>query len=146
MEEWRTIPGFPGYVISDDGVLVSPHGRLISPVGAQGNQYNVTPPEGERKKLTRECLLKMAKKGVAVPTPVIKAVSPKKEPVRNSTQTMIQKRRCHDCGCLTWDYRCQDCLTKWRLKHGVPVHGDDQSFDLIYGWHSTGGGKHVRQD
>ena len=28
-------------------------------------------------------------------------------------------RKCHDCGELTTNYRCHDCLIKWRSKHGV---------------------------
>lgn len=29
------------------------------------------------------------------------------------------KRKCHDCGKPTNDYRCYKCLAKWRIKHGV---------------------------
>jgi hypothetical protein len=29
------------------------------------------------------------------------------------------ERQCHDCGATTTDYRCPDCLRKWRRKHGV---------------------------
>ena len=28
-------------------------------------------------------------------------------------------RKCHDCGRLTYDYRCPDCLGLWRIRHGV---------------------------
>lgn len=31
------------------------------------------------------------------------------------------KRKCHDCGKPTPDYRCPACLEKWRLKNGVPM-------------------------
>ena len=28
-------------------------------------------------------------------------------------------RNCHDCGRLTYDYRCPDCLARWRIKHDI---------------------------
>ena len=28
-------------------------------------------------------------------------------------------RACHDCGRRTTNYRCPDCLGKWRARHGV---------------------------
>ena len=33
------------------------------------------------------------------------------------------KRRCHDCGRVTTDYRCEECLRAWRVMHGVPPDG-----------------------
>lgn len=30
-------------------------------------------------------------------------------------------RKCHDCGRPTADYRCQNCLRKWRMEHGVSL-------------------------
>ena len=29
------------------------------------------------------------------------------------------QRRCHDCGKLTYNYRCDKCLKKWRARYGV---------------------------
>lgn len=31
-------------------------------------------------------------------------------------------RKCHDCGTFTYDYRCPDCLAKWREKHHVDIY------------------------
>jgi len=28
-------------------------------------------------------------------------------------------RRCHDCGTMTWNYRCAKCRAIWRAKHGA---------------------------
>jgi hypothetical protein len=35
--------------------------------------------------------------------------------------TLLQAtgRACHDCGRLTYDYRCPDCLARWRTRHHV---------------------------
>lgn len=38
--------------------------------------------------------------------------------------TAIQRRKCHDCGCPTSDYRCPACLKAWRQKHGVSGDAD----------------------
>lgn len=35
-------------------------------------------------------------------------------------------RRCHDCGRPTYNYRCQDCLTRWREKHHVSLSVEDE--------------------
>lgn len=39
-------------------------------------------------------------------------------------------RRCHDCGCLTNDYRCPACWKKWRAAHGCHVY-TDTSADIM---------------
>lgn len=31
------------------------------------------------------------------------------------------KRKCHDCGKPTTDYRCAKCLKKWRKKHNLAI-------------------------
>ena len=31
----------------------------------------------------------------------------------------LNRRKCHDCGKLTSNYRCPKCLSKWRDKHHV---------------------------
>ena len=36
-----------------------------------------------------------------------------------------QKRACHDCGRPTWNYRCHDCDTKHKKKHGVTGSAND---------------------
>lgn len=35
-------------------------------------------------------------------------------------RTPKPNRKCHDCGKPTWDYRCPECLKKWRAKNRVP--------------------------
>ena len=34
--------------------------------------------------------------------------------------------RCHDCGKLTWDYRCAKCRSKFYSKHHVPVNEEGE--------------------
>ena len=49
------------------------------------------------------------------------------DPVWTQKQRALEKeaklihlnRRCHDCGRLTSDYRCADCLRRWREKNRV---------------------------
>ena len=31
-------------------------------------------------------------------------------------------RKCHDCGRPTTNYRCDKCLTKWKIKNGVKIY------------------------
>ena len=31
----------------------------------------------------------------------------------------VYTRQCHDCGKRTNNYRCNECLEKWRIKHEV---------------------------
>ena len=45
----------------------------------------------------------------------------------------LGKRRCHDCGKPTTDYRCPACLKAWRLKNGVPLDGDAGYGDAFAG-------------
>lgn len=40
-------------------------------------------------------------------------------------------RHCHDCGRPTTDYRCRECLGKWREKHGVSGYAP-HGLDHIY--------------
>jgi len=42
------------------------------------------------------------------------------ESKENLTPTgMLPKRKCHDCGKPTYNYRCDKCLKKWRERWGV---------------------------
>ena len=38
-------------------------------------------------------------------------------------------RKCHDCGKMTYNYRCDKCAEKWRNKHGISLdeEGDSQN-------------------
>lgn len=49
----------------------------------------------------------------------------KKDPAPSFTKYGA-KRKCHDCGKPTYNYRCTACHEKFRLKHGVPVEDDDE--------------------
>lgn len=55
-------------------------------------------------------------------------------------------RRCHDCGKPTPDYRCAECLRKWRKKYGVPTNAENQPYDVFYGSPSRCGGHHAHQE
>ena len=42
-------------------------------------------------------------------------------------------RKCHDCGTLTYNYRCGRCREAWQRKHKVPVgyqYVADSDFDI----------------
>ena len=137
MSEWRTIPGLPGYLISDEGSLISPMGRRCTRIGPLGNQYNVKNSDGTRSKVTAESLLKKAKRGKIVPPPIdeeddVGIFKPK-------------KRKCHDCGRPTWDYRCAECLKIWREKHDIPQNPDYSAEDFFRASY-RGGGKHAHQE
>lgn len=41
------------------------------------------------------------------------------------------KRRCHDCGKPTSNYRCEDCWQKLRVKHGLNQSGE---VNVAEGW------------
>lgn len=51
-------------------------------------------------------------------------------------------RKCHDCPRLTTDYRCPECLRKWREKHGVRINGygldDVVTYSTNTGWKHHG--------
>lgn len=140
MSDWRTLPGIPGYVFNTNtGVLVSPFGKLCKLTGNLNNAYSVRMGSGKKTTLTIETLLKKARRGDVVPNPL------EYESLQPIT---MKKRKCHDCGRLTWDYRCPECLSKWRAKHGVPQNADGSvSFDIVYyGSVAKGTGKHVHQE
>lgn len=143
MSEWRTIPGYPGYVISDDGVLVSPLGRVCKRIGDGGleNAYHIKNRRGKGTTKRIHLLLEMAqKKGEVMPDPI-------KIKEDCAAYVPVSRRRCHDCGKPTSDYRCPDCLLKWRRKHGVSIHADENAFDSIYYGSAHGRGKcHAHQE
>lgn len=48
----------------------------------------------------------------------------------------LSRRRCHDCGKPTTDYRCPKCLAKFRARNGVSVNGakdDDDGAYTVFG-------------
>lgn len=141
MAEWRTIPGYPGYVISDDGVLVSPLGRICKRID-NGNAYHVKNRWGKgTTKRIRLLIEKAKKRGDIVPDPL------KRMEEDNASISDKPRRRCHDCGRPTPDYRCAECLKKWRQKHGVSIHADENAFDSIYYGSAHGRGKcHAHQE
>jgi len=61
--------------------------------------------------------------------------------------SVAPKRKCHDCGRPTPDYRCAHCLSKWREKYGVSPNADGASFDVLYyGGTCSPGGRHAHQE
>ena len=40
--------------------------------------------------------------------------------------TMIQPRRCHDCGKPTYNYRCAKCWKKYKEKHKLAAGENDE--------------------
>ena len=192
--EWRTIPGFPGYVISDKGDLVSPMKTELRPFGDNKDTFCLKRRDGMQRKRRVADLLKLSRRGRVVEDPLAAKLpagaapipgydgfsidrkgrvwnsktgreyswlyvrqggkSPRvrlKEkwisvpkllertfglracvdaglpPPRGSGDelqskkydTPRPKRKCHDCGKPTDDYRCPECRRKWRLKNDV---------------------------
>ena len=39
------------------------------------------------------------------------------------------QRKCHDCGKPTQDYRCPECLKKWRNKYHVAASGYGDTYE-----------------
>lgn len=72
-------------------------GELFEP-RSSGNQY-----------CSKECLSKARNARVA----------------SSNRKGMIPYRACHDCGKPTYDYRCPECLEKWRRKHNVGVSSEE---------------------
>jgi hypothetical protein len=45
----------------------------------------------------------------------------------------MSRRRCHDCGKPTTDYRCPSCLAAWRRRNGVSSRGEDEDIYTAFG-------------
>ena len=60
---------------------------------------------------SRACTLGLAKRRL-----------PKKEP----PVFELSRRKCHDCGRPTTDYRCPKCLAAFRARNGISVYGKDE--------------------
>ena len=56
-----------------------------------------------------------------------KAVAPVVQMRRYEPTVVVTVRVCHECKRPTPDYRCPECLAKWRAKHGVSrsMSGED---------------------
>ena len=72
--------------------------------------------------------------GLRRPKPASKGKA--RKPLPPPPPDMLSRRRCHDCGKATTDYRCPQCLAKWRAKNGVsPAAKEDDSYELFgSGW------------
>ena len=89
MSEWRTIPGFPGYLISDEGEVVSPFGTMLTRTGRHKDCYRIRKRDGTAREVFIWKLLDAAKKrGRVVPDPAgretpadeVAAAEPDEEP------------------------------------------------------------------
>lgn len=61
-----------------------------------------------------------------------------------SEHLTMTRRHCHDCGRITTDYRCSDCLKVWRARHNVSS-GAYYSADNCIGGDIVGsGGRHIK--
>ena len=215
MSVWRTIPGFAGYAINEDGDLVNNSGYMLTRVGRKKDHYWLKKRNGATVWARIATLMQSAMaKGRIVPAPIEEATAQDTEPdgfvpipdyspyyidrqgsVWNSTSkhhlkwkahlrakspcvmlcnrekaiNMLleitfgkgaaeaaglppwhsreqksedigehrftdkyddpkPKRRCHDCGTPTNDYRCKNCRDKWKRKNRVTAgyeNGDD---------------------
>lgn len=53
------------------------------------------------------------------------------------TANLVPTRKCHDCGKVTWNYRCDKCRAKWRARNGA---------DALYGLADLFTGGHCYAD
>ena len=90
MAEWRTIPGFPGYRINDDGDCVSPLGNELSRVGRKKDHFNLKKRDGTPCLMAISKLLETAmKRGRIIPSTEEPEVeeAPAEEVVRKKPKT-----------------------------------------------------------
>lgn len=122
--KWYPVPGYPGYIINDEGVCISPFGTRLAEVGRKQDCYRLR-KNGREFETKISAILDAAKNGTQITR--TRKFFPR-------TVRAIHSRVCHDCGKPTSDYRCPNCLRKWRIKNGVPGYGDrETSFDVLFG-------------
>ena len=121
--KWFLVPDFPGYVIDEQGICISPFGTELALCGRKKDCYRLR-KGGREYELKISAILEAAKNQ----TPIVKTKRffPQKE-------RRINSRLCHDCKKPTSDYRCPSCLKKWRIKNGVVESGRETSFDVVFG-------------
>lgn len=44
----------------------------------------------------------------------------------------MKKRRCHDCGTPTYNYRCDKCREKWQRLHNVNLNSSDIKYYSVW--------------
>lgn len=54
------------------------------------------------------------------------------ESKKESAVIKMKKRRCHDCGKPTYNYRCDKCREKWQREHSISLNSSD--FDYYTVW------------
>ena len=57
----------------------------------------------------------------------------RKKPEEPPPPDMLSRRKCHDCGKPTTDYRCPACLAAWRRRNGVSSRGEDEDIYTAFG-------------
>jgi len=132
---WRSIPGWPRYEVSEKGGVRTSGGYCLTPVAKGVFQLWRS---GKRIRVSAAALVALA---FTTPKPDAPTSSPKphktwKTPeMREQQEAERPKRRCHDCGMPTHNYRCPAC---WEKVRGFAYAGesarDEYSVDLRWGW------------
>lgn len=117
-EDWYTVPDCPEYFVSTEGRVIGPLRMVLKP--ARGTWVTLRHRNGNYiKRKVQDLLQQSMVLGKKVRDPHI-MVREKRMPAGS----VAPKRKCHDCGRPTPDYRCAHCLSKWREKYGVSPNGD----------------------
>lgn len=83
----------------------------------KGQKEPPTPPQGRTCKVCGKTFMPKKQKSICCSEECRKKFySPFREP-----EPITCKRKCHDCGKPTTNYRCPLCLAKWKRKHGVSI-------------------------
>jgi len=90
MSVWRTIPGFPGYAVSDRGEVASPKKNLIRAGGAD-KKYFYLFRDGRQKKVTLEKIREAAKRGKIIPNPLAGDLTAEAAPIPGMEQFAINR-------------------------------------------------------
>ena len=92
MSVWRTIPGFPGYLISDEGEVVSPMKTVLRPFGDNKDTFCLKNRDGMQRKRRVADLLKMSRRGRVVEAPMVRTPPKGFEPIPDKAPFFIDRR------------------------------------------------------
>lgn len=117
-EGFRPIPGYPGYGIDRKGNVFGKRGRLLKP--DQNGGYLLIDANGRMARPSVGAIMQ-AVWPEAAPAKMAMPADRPKQTARHEAKSKPQakpkaqakmRRKCHDCGKPTADYRCPECWKK----------------------------------